>query len=876
MSVTSGEEVTSSYIATGNIEIFAHWIKKPVYEMSFEENGGSEVEDFEIEQGTSVGELPVITKEKNHFMGWYTENTFEHQIDETYKPESNKTFYAKWIKTIENANITNQNIELDVDEEETINITNPQDIEEEYTFTSDDETIATVGSNGKITGVSSGAATITIEGVTSGKTVNVNVSVKVTMFTVNFNTNGGREIEDRPVMKGSPIGELPIAYKDHYNFDGWYTTVDGPIQVDSSYRVSTDIEIFARYTAAEEYTIIFDANGGTVDEVSRQVTEDMPLGELPTPTRTNYYFGGWKDEVDNKFYTSNTQPTKDITLTAQWTEVEHVARITSTYYDSIQSAINAAQTNDEVVLLVDVTENPENDKKITINLNNHKVTGQLTNNSNGDLILLNGDIERIINSIDSSPSTVYNAGKLTIGSENPKLEDGIDIKATANNSRYAAYGVEGTANSTFTINGGNIITSSLNSSGIINNGAIGFFGNENSTITMNGGNITSTGCNIASGIFGDIVIINGGSITSIVEPKENGAVSYGIIGNTVIINGGIIKANGDTNCFPYGVKGNENSIIIMNGGSITAIGNSNSYGIYGSSNGTITVNGGSITSNNGIFTNESNSTIILNGGNITATTGITSLKKSTITINDVGIKARFGIYVTAGGTLTVNGGNITATATEISSNAYGIKSYGVSKTTINGGNITATAEGGNGSAYILDSSNSEIIIYGGTLKSSQTYEGGSGNAYGIYGATNSTITINGGSITTTGYNTAYGIYGNYKLRLTINEGYISVTSNGSSAKKAYGIYNIDRDIITINGGNIISMSTGSSFGAYGNISTYNGTNITMYDGTIYSKGKDKASSYGIENYQELILPEGKVLHQETNSDGYEVYSLVDE
>ncbi|MBQ9314743.1 MAG: BspA family leucine-rich repeat surface protein [Clostridia bacterium] len=50
------------------------------------------------------------------------------------------------------------------------------------------------------------------------------------------------------------------------------------------------IEVTIRAT---EFTVTFDANGGTVSPESKEVTYGEPYGELPTPERTGYTFEGW-------------------------------------------------------------------------------------------------------------------------------------------------------------------------------------------------------------------------------------------------------------------------------------------------------------------------------------------------------------------------------------------------------------------------------------------------------------------------------------------------------------------------------------------------------------------------------------------------------
>ena len=59
-----------------------------------------------------------------------------------------------------------------------------------------------------------------------------------------------------------------------------------------------------------QYNVTFDANGGTVDTSSKQVTYLSTYGELPTPTRTGYEFVGW--ELEDNVLPSEYQQIKYI------------------------------------------------------------------------------------------------------------------------------------------------------------------------------------------------------------------------------------------------------------------------------------------------------------------------------------------------------------------------------------------------------------------------------------------------------------------------------------------------------------------------------------------------------------------------------------
>lgn len=70
---------------------------------------------------------------------------------------------------------------------------------------------------------------------------------------------------------------------------------------------------------AEEYTITFDGNGGSVTP-STATTTDGKLSSLPTPTRDGYQFGGWFTAASGgESVTTDTAFTENATIYAHWT-----------------------------------------------------------------------------------------------------------------------------------------------------------------------------------------------------------------------------------------------------------------------------------------------------------------------------------------------------------------------------------------------------------------------------------------------------------------------------------------------------------------------------------------------------------------------------
>ena len=67
------------------------------------------------------------------------------------------------------------------------------------------------------------------------------------------------------------------------------------------------------------FTVAFDANGGSVGETEREVTDGDQIGELPLPTRDGYTFVGWFTAADDgDEVIADTIVTDEATFYAQW------------------------------------------------------------------------------------------------------------------------------------------------------------------------------------------------------------------------------------------------------------------------------------------------------------------------------------------------------------------------------------------------------------------------------------------------------------------------------------------------------------------------------------------------------------------------------
>ena len=255
--------------------MYAIWTQNK-YQVTFNTNGGSSVENKEVTYDLAYGSLPSTTKTGYTFAGWYLDNeTFKNKIEETTKvtTPNNHTLYAKWDiitykitynlndGTLENANKESYTIETP-----SFTLNNPQ--KEGYTF------IGWTGSNGN-----EASKTVTIEkGSTSDKQYIANWEAN--KYTVSFNSNGGNDIASKEVTFGQNYGDLEKPKKQGFTFAGWYLdneTFKNKIETTTKVGIANNHTLYAKWTEGESEYIV---------EHYKQNIEDDQYGEPEVETLT--------------------------------------------------------------------------------------------------------------------------------------------------------------------------------------------------------------------------------------------------------------------------------------------------------------------------------------------------------------------------------------------------------------------------------------------------------------------------------------------------------------------------------------------------------------------------------------------------------------
>lgn len=188
---------------------------------------------------------------------------------------------------------------------------------------SSNTSVATVSSTGVVTGVSEGTSQISAKSVADGSIAgSCYVTVSPATYTVTFDANSGYcNTSSKVVTFDSTYGDLPTPSRTGYSFTGWYTSSGNRVLSSTKVTTASNHTLYA-YWRQNDYTLYYDANGGSVSPTSRTVTYDSTYGDLVTPTHPYCRFDGWFTSASGGAQvTNNTKvlTASNHTLYAHWT-----------------------------------------------------------------------------------------------------------------------------------------------------------------------------------------------------------------------------------------------------------------------------------------------------------------------------------------------------------------------------------------------------------------------------------------------------------------------------------------------------------------------------------------------------------------------------
>ena len=144
---------------------------------------------------------------------------------------------------------------------------------------------------------------------------------KENIFKIEYQLNGGELVNQIKEYKKGSNFELPIPNKKGYDFLGWYLDKEFNKKISKiTKNMEKDIILYAKWEAIQ-YSINYNINGGTLENLPTIYTiesEDITIG---TPTRTGYDFTGWTtpdNDTPKKDVTIKHGTIGNITFTANW------------------------------------------------------------------------------------------------------------------------------------------------------------------------------------------------------------------------------------------------------------------------------------------------------------------------------------------------------------------------------------------------------------------------------------------------------------------------------------------------------------------------------------------------------------------------------
>ncbi len=139
--------------------------------------------------------------------------------------------------------------------------------------------------------------------------------------TVTFNANGGSvSPTSKTVIYAEPYGTLPNPSRVGYTFQGW-NNASGNRIFNTTVVNTTSNHVLNAVWKANTYKVTLNGNGGTPASTVMNVTYGNTYGNLITPSRAGYNFGGWYTATSGGTQItsgSRVNITSNQTLYARW------------------------------------------------------------------------------------------------------------------------------------------------------------------------------------------------------------------------------------------------------------------------------------------------------------------------------------------------------------------------------------------------------------------------------------------------------------------------------------------------------------------------------------------------------------------------------
>lgn len=298
---TLNNEYVFSTMPAQNFTLYAKWSINQ-YQILFESNGGGDYANLNLLYNTAIPSITNPVKEGYTFVGWFTNSTFTTTFNYTKMPAMDLVLYAKWENTL-TFETNGGSLVTSITKEAGSAVTTPANpTKVGHTFM----------------GWYMDAELTQAYSFTVMPSFNTTIYAKwqVKQFIIGFEPNGGSYTANITQDYGTSL-TLPTPTKEGHTFRGWFT--DELLSNSFSFLTmpATNTILYAKWQI-NEYTIIFDSNGGS-DVLSITDSYNSSVTEPVNPTKEGHTFLGWFTDIElTTEYTVSTIPSSNLTLYAKW------------------------------------------------------------------------------------------------------------------------------------------------------------------------------------------------------------------------------------------------------------------------------------------------------------------------------------------------------------------------------------------------------------------------------------------------------------------------------------------------------------------------------------------------------------------------------
>jgi uncharacterized repeat protein (TIGR02543 family) len=274
--------------------------------ISFQTNGATPIQSLEIQAGDALN-LPTPSREGYTFGGWYLDPEFQQSANFLVLTNQNRTLYAYWIANLYTVTF-DSNGGTSVDP-----LIQPYDSE---IVAPEQPSLLGYDFNGWFLDDETFLEPFVFDTMPLSTTVYAKWTA--TIYDITYILNGGVLAEGSPLSY--TIEDDLVVFRnptrEGHTFEGWFDNAafDGDAYVAINPNRLASLTLYASWTV-NQYTIIFDANGGS--SVS-PITQDYgtPLTEPEVPVKQGHTFKGWLNNGD--LFTFTTMPEGGAYLVASW------------------------------------------------------------------------------------------------------------------------------------------------------------------------------------------------------------------------------------------------------------------------------------------------------------------------------------------------------------------------------------------------------------------------------------------------------------------------------------------------------------------------------------------------------------------------------